>query len=128
MAKKYMILRAIWCAWILSTVFVVSHSGTAQSFYGSIVGTATDKSGAVLPDTNVTLTNIGTNDHQTAKSDSNGGYRFLNLVPGRYQLIFEKPGFEKLTRNNVELDVQAAVRIDAALQVGQVTESIEVST
>jgi hypothetical protein len=128
MAKRSKVQSALVCLGVLSCVLTFASAIAAQSFYGSIVGTATDKSGAVLPGTTVTLANIGTNDHQTAQTDTNGGYRFLNLVPGRYTLVFEKQGFQKLTRNNIELDVQAAVRIDAALQVGQVTESVEVST
>jgi hypothetical protein len=128
MAKKRDFLSALVCLGILSCFFAIVSTAAAQSFYGSVVGTVTDKSGAVIPGATVTLANTGTNDHQTAQSDANGGYRFLNLVPGRYQLVFEKQGFQRFTRSNIEIDVQAAVRIDASMQVGQVTESVEVST
>ena len=53
-----------------------------QTFYGSMVGTVTDSTGAVVPDTAVTLTNVGTGEKRTVQTDSSGFYQFLNLTWG----------------------------------------------
>jgi protocatechuate 3,4-dioxygenase beta subunit len=74
---------------LLSAVTPVS----AQTVYGSIVGTVTDASGAAIPGANVTLTNLGTNEPKSALSDNNGNYTFVNLLPGSYGIAVEKPAF-----------------------------------
>lgn len=120
-------------AWLMRlavalSLCLVGTTLNAQSFYGSMVGTVSDSTGAVIPGTAVTLKNLGTNDQQKSTTDSSGSYRFQNLVPGHYTLTFAKSGFQMLTRTNVEVDVQAALRIDAALPVGQETQRVEVSS
>jgi len=100
----------------------------AQSFYGSIVGTVTDASGAVVAGANVTATNIGTNEKQTAQTDASGNYRFVNLLPANYKVDVEKSGFKRLTRPSVAVQVDAVARIDIALQVGATSETVEVTT
>jgi len=99
----------------------------AQTFYGSVIGTVSDSSGGVVPEATVTLTNLGTSEHRTAPTDGNGNYQFLNLVPGRYAVDIEKTGFKHFKRDPVVVEVQTAVRIDAVLQVGDVTQVVEVS-
>jgi hypothetical protein len=99
-----------------------------QGFYGSIVGTVTDASGAIIPGAAVTLTNIGTNEKRTAETDATGNYRFVSLVPANYRLEVEMTGFKRLTREPINVQVEATVRIDAALEVGTVTETVEVSS
>src|SRR5215472_274425 len=98
----------------------------AQNFYGSIVGTVTDSSGAPIADATVTITNIGTGVHQVVQTSGSGEYRVVNLVPGNYKVDVEKAGFKHLTRDNVPVAVESAVRIDAGMQVGDVNQSIEV--
>ena len=99
----------------------------AQSFFGSIVGTATDPSGASVPGSKITLTNTGTGEVKAAETDASGNYQFLNLIPGRYKVDVEKSGFKRFTRDEIQVLVQAAVRIDVAMQVGEVGQSIEVN-
>lgn len=55
----------------------------AQTFYGSIVGTVTDNSGAIVPNATVTIANLGTNEKRTEKTNGASEYRFVNLVPDR---------------------------------------------
>ena len=93
----------------------------AQSFYGSVVGTVTDASGAIIPGASVTLTNIGTNEKRSAETDAAGSYRFVNLVPANYRLEVEMAGFKRMTREPITVQVESAVRIDAALEVGAIT-------
>ena len=98
-----------------------------QTIYGSIVGTVSDASGGVVPGATVTLTNNGTGERRTASTASDGAYRFMNLVPGVYKVEVEQAGFKRYTRDQIQVNVEAAVRVDIALQVGEVTQSVEVS-
>ncbi len=106
---------------------VWSPTACGQTFYGSIAGTVIDASGGAIPDAAVTLTNIGTSDKRTMQSDASGSYTFVNLVPGRYRLDAEKAGFKHFTREPVVVEVQNAVRIDIPMEVGAVSQSIEVT-
>lgn len=99
----------------------------AQTFYGSILGTVTDASGAVIPGASVTLTNRGTAERRAAETDSSGNYRFVNLVPGAYRLDVELTGFKHYTREPIAVEVQAAVRIDLLMEVGNATETMVVT-
>jgi hypothetical protein len=98
----------------------------AQTFYGSVAGTVTDANGATVPNAAVTLTNLGTSERRTAETDSNGNYQFVNLVPGRYRLEIEKGGFKRHTRGEIVVEVQSALRLDTVLQVGEVTQVVEI--
>jgi len=99
----------------------------AQISYGSIVGTVTDASGAVVPEATVTLTKIGTAERRIAQSNTDGNYEFVNLLPGRYRVEVEKTGFKHLTRDDIPVEVQATVRLDASMQVGEVGQTVEVT-
>jgi hypothetical protein len=99
----------------------------SQTFYGSMVGIVNDASGSAVPDTTVSLTNNGTGERRAASSGSDGGYRFVNLVPGNYRLEIERPGFRRYVRDQIVVNVEAAVRIDVTMEVGDVTQSVEVT-
>ena len=97
-----------------------------QAFYGSIVGSVTDQSNAAVRGASVTLTNVETDErHQTLTGDF-GGYQFLNLIPGKYRVDVEQVGFKRATRDQIEVTVAGAVRADISMQVGEVTQSVEV--
>ena len=100
----------------------------AQSSYGSIVGTVTDASNAVIPGAGVTVTNVETTERQTTVSNGSGNYQFVNLLPGNYRVDVEMSGFKHLTRNQVQVAVQVSTRADAILQVGEVSQQVEVTT
>ena len=99
----------------------------AQTFFGSIVGTVSDASGALMPQAAVTLINLGTGDRRQAQTDTAGNYQFVNLTPGQYRVEIEKQGFRRFVREPIVVEVQAAVRIDVAMQVGEVTQILEVT-
>ncbi|MBM3788311.1 MAG: carboxypeptidase regulatory-like domain-containing protein, partial [Acidobacteria bacterium] len=99
----------------------------SQTFYGSIVGNVTDATGASVGQAAVALTNTATGDRRTAQSGADGTYQFVNLPPGQYRVEVEKTGFRRLVRDNVVVEVQSAVRIDAAMQVGEVNQVVEVT-
>jgi hypothetical protein len=107
------------------SVFPFAHG---QSTYGSITGLITDPSGAAVADAKVTLTNVGTSETKTQSTGSDGFYSFVNLIPGQYRIDVEKQGFKHQTRQNVVVEVNQAARIDATLAIGQVSESVEVTS
>jgi Carboxypeptidase regulatory-like domain/TonB dependent receptor len=99
----------------------------AQTTYGSITGTVTDPSGAAIADAQVTLTNVGTTEKRVQSTGPDGLYSFVNLLPGQYRIEVEKTGFKRTTRPGVTVEVGQAVRIDITVQVGEVTQVVEVT-
>src|ERR1700683_1671987 len=79
---------------------------------GSIVGNVSDNSGAAVPGTTMTLTNLDTTAAIKVESDTGGKYQFLNFPPGRYRLEAEKAGFQRFTREPVTIQVNSSIRID----------------
>ena len=116
-------------SWLFTLVLVGMFASAvlAQTFYGSIVGTITDTSSAAVPGAKVILSSKGTADSRTVQSDGSGNYQFLNLVPGIYQIEFEAAGFKRLSRSEVQVEVAGTARVDASMQVGDVTQTVEVS-
>jgi muramidase (phage lysozyme) len=100
----------------------------AQSFYGAIVGTVTDPTGAVVPNAEVKATNLGTNESVTVESDSAGKFNIVNLGPATYKLDVTKQSFKRFVQDKVTVEVGNTIRVDAALQVGTIDETVEVST
>lgn len=105
---------------------VASRPAVGQVVYGSVVGTATDPTGSVIPDAALTLTNRGTSVSTEATSDSSGRYSFVNVLPGRYNLKVVARGFRTLSENDFEVVPNAVQRIDAKLEVGQISEQVTV--
>ncbi|HET6180452.1 MAG TPA: carboxypeptidase-like regulatory domain-containing protein [Candidatus Sulfotelmatobacter sp.] len=99
----------------------------AQSTYGSISGSVADASGATVTDANVTLTNLGTQEKRSQSSGSDGLFTFVNLFPGQYRIDVEKQGFKHFVRTPVTVEVQQTTHIAAALQVGEVSQVVEVT-
>jgi hypothetical protein len=98
----------------------------AQTF-GEITGRISDSTDAGVPGAVITLVNVATKAARTTVSTSSGDYTFPSVPPGTYNVRTEHPGFRATTSNNVEVQVQQTVRLDVALQVGQVSETVEVS-
>jgi hypothetical protein len=75
----------------------------------------------------LTLTNLSTNAKLEAESDSNGGFQFLQLAPAMYSLRVEATGFKKVVIDNIVIQVDQITHLEPSLQVGSVSEIIEVS-
>jgi Carboxypeptidase regulatory-like domain len=101
---------------------------SAQSTFGSLSGTVTDSSGSAIPDAQVALTSIATGTSQTVTTSGDGLYNFVNLTPGDYRLDVQKDGFKHYRREPVTIQVQQAFRIDPALEVGAITQTVEVTS
>jgi len=93
---------------------------------GSISGTLKDTSGAVIPGAQLTLVNAALKAEFKAASDARGFYAFPALPVGHYDLIIEARGFKTEQTANLAVDTDAAVSLDAVLQIGQQTESVTV--
>lgn len=106
---------------------MTGRSMSAQTNYGAIVGTVTDATGADLPGATVTLKSLATNATQTATVGAGGTYNFLNLNPGTYTETFSHDGFKAVTKNEIDVTIGGNTRIDAALPVGNVDQSVTVS-
>src|SRR6185503_13537549 len=99
----------------------------AQSTTQSVQGLVTDSSGAVIAGAMVTLTNQGTNVSVTTTSNETGNYSFPLVSVGDYTVKCEMQGFKAEVVRNLRLETAAQVRQDFKLDVGAVTESVEVS-
>lgn len=110
-----------------AALFLCASACLAQTFYGSLVGTVSDTSGAAVPDATTTLTNVGTAERRTMTTDASGNYQFVNLVPGQYKIEVEKTGFQRFVREPITVAVQSSVRIDVPMQLGDVNQVIEVN-
>jgi hypothetical protein len=94
---------------------------------GTILGTVTDRSGAIIANAKVTVTNTASNvDFKTATTSS-GDFNAASLNPGAYKVTVEAPGFEKSVTNSLVLTVNQRLRVDAQLKPGAVTVTIETS-
>ena len=91
---------------------------------GTIVGTVTDPSGALVVATRIVVRNQGTNLVRDATTDDTGDFSVTLLPPGLYQVSFEKPGFRRGIYNNVKLDVDQTVRLDCTLQLGELSQEV----
>jgi outer membrane receptor protein involved in Fe transport len=109
-------------------VTLFASSAAAQVQTGSITGTVSDASGAVLPGTTVTLSGerlIG--GTETAVTDGSGGYRFDRLSPGAYSVKFELQGFKGVTREDIRVSAAFVATVNAKLEVGSMNETITVT-
>src|SRR5271154_6764619 len=91
---------------------------------GTISGTVTDSSGAVVAKATVTATNKDTGIHQTTATDDKGFYSFPNLPIGNYELEVASSGFRSYRKTRIVIDANSALRIDAVLVVGERTDTI----
>ena len=124
MFKHFLNTRA--AAALLCAALLLAIPVAAQTFYGSLVGTITDPSGAVVPSATVTLTNTATGVQQQVKSGPAGNYQFLNLIPGTYRVDVEASGFKKATHQNVQVTVSGTARADVNMEVGSENQTVEV--
>jgi hypothetical protein len=99
----------------------------SQTTFGSIVGTVTDPSGAAVANTEVVLTNLGTNTKRTGTTNSDGLYQFVNLPPSQYSVAITKTGFTKVLRSPITVQTETTTTINIALQVGDVSQTVEVT-
>src|SRR5689334_1410660 len=102
-------------------------SAAAQAVRGAVLGTTTDKTGAVLPGVTVNITNTETGVAQSTVSDAEGRYAVSDLVPGSYSVESSLSGFQTIVRQGIRVVVGAQVVVDFSLGPSAVSETITVS-
>jgi len=111
---------------LIPVLILASMAAYAQQGRGTILGTVTDQSGAPVAGAVVKVVNKATNVGQQTQTTGEGLYQAPNLAVGDYTVTIEKPGFRKVVRTGLQLQVDQRAQVDVRLEVGQVTESIEV--
>lgn len=94
---------------------------------GEITGEVTDPSGASAPNATITATNKDTNVARTTQTNSVGVYSFPAMIPGSYEVKAAAAGFDTVVKTGIQLQVQQTARVDFTLNVGQATQTVEVS-
>src|SRR5688572_4229924 len=109
-------------------IFILLSMGmvSAQTITGTLVGTVTDSSGANLPAVSITVIELNTNRLREATTNDSGNYSITNLSPGLYRMEFEHAGFKKAIFSDVLVRVDETVRQKVAMEVGQITEIVNV--
>jgi len=123
------------CSWMLRSFFVLAFGVVlshlplqAQVDTGSITGTVTDSSGAVVNGAKVTLTNEGTASSLAVTTGSDGSYTFSPVKIGSYKLEASAQGFKTVTQSHVVVNVSGNVLVNVKLPPGSVSETVEVTT
>jgi hypothetical protein len=106
---------------LVSSVRVV-----AQAVNATLLGTATDSSGAAVAAAKVEIKEVNTGISRITETNDSGNYVFSDLAPGRYQVIAGKAGFKRVIHDAVDVLVNTTVRVDLKLAPGTITETVEV--
>ncbi len=112
----------------LMLLLLLPGTTAAQALYGSVTGAVADNSGGSIPGVSVTLTNEGTGLKLETTTDGEGLYTFRNVLPGTYTLGATLQGFKTFTQTGVPLTAGSIVRVNAMLEIGDLTETITVTS
>ncbi|MGB6611737.1 MAG: carboxypeptidase-like regulatory domain-containing protein, partial [Acidobacteriaceae bacterium] len=99
----------------------------AQAVYGSINGTVTDNTGAVVPNATITVTDVSKGTAIAVKSNASGEYLVEHLIPDTYNLKVEAQGFETFEATGVLVQADTSPKIDASLKVGAMATTVNVN-
>ncbi len=121
--SRILLLAALFCTYLLTPRYVFG-----QADQGSISGVVQDASGAVIPNADVTLTSADTGLTLKAKSSSTGVYIFSPIKIGNYSVSAVAPGFSATKQEHIHVDVQARVNVPLTLRLGNVSQTVTVST
>lgn len=91
-----------------------------------LVGAVTDNTGAAVPGVDITVTSIATGVERKITTNDAGSYTLPFLPPGEYRIVVQKQGFQRIQRDTFRLEVNQTARLDFALTIGSVTETVEV--
>jgi hypothetical protein len=125
-----MVRRSIWAALlVLCLVCGLKTSTTlAQAIYGSILGTVTDPQGSAVSGAKVTVTSVTKSTVVETTTNDSGNYEVTHLIPDTYKIRIEAPGFKATDIPSVQVSADTSAHVDAAMQVGAVTQSVEVTS
>lgn len=113
--------------YIAALLFCLTAPLFAQFETSTVLGTLADASGALIPAAKVSLTNVNTGQSFQRLTDDKGNFEFFNVKVGLYELTAEASGFQSAKVERIQVGVNVRQRVDITLQVGQVSETVEVS-
>ena len=108
-------------------ILLFSCAAVGQVTTGTILGTVHDSTGAVVPEATITISDTTKGTVSQYKTDASGDYNVQFLIPGTYNVSVQKTGFKRSVSNNVVLDVDQHARVDFVMEVGQVSDTVEVT-
>ena len=120
--------RQHWVTWLMAACMCLAlvHTARAQSGTATLQGKVIDAQKMALPGANVTIANPATGLSRTTQSDSSGAFTFPGVPPGTYALTVEMQGFKTSVLDKVALQVDSTSEVSVALQVGSLSESVQV--
>ncbi len=113
---------------LLCSMVLSATSMWAQAVYGTIVGTVTDATGAAVANAKITITDTGRDVTQNTTSNESGNYSQRFLIAGKYRIRVESEGFKASVQDNVLVSVDTEIRVNIALELGAVSQTVEVSS
>src|SRR5215470_12629533 len=120
MSTRFVVLLAI-------SLFLLAGLGTGQEPAATLVGQVTDASHASVAGAEIKVRNLNTNEVRTVRTTAEGEYTVSGLVPGTYDVTVDQSGFKQLRETGLELSAAQTTRLDAHLEVGAVSQTVEVS-
>ena len=111
----------------LMAVLLSAPCAFGQSMFGGIVGVVKDPGQREVAAAQLTLTDLEDHSQRSATADSNGGFEFINIKPGRYELVAHADGFADYKVSSFQLDARQSLRLDVALKLASSTQTIEVN-
>ena len=121
------VMKAMLSFAALAALLMNGTTAAAQEFRGRINGTVTDNTGAILPGVTVTATSPALIQPQVQISGTDGGYRFLALPPGVYEVDFDLTGFQRVQRKDVRVVINQTLTVDMQMQVATLQETVTVT-
>src|SRR5260370_500860 len=124
-----MVRRSIWVGFVVLCLVCGFKTSTslAQAVYGSIFGTVTDPQGGAVSGAKVTVTSITKGTTVETTTNESGNYSVTHLIPDAYKIRIEAPGFKATDIPSVQVSADSGSNVDATMQVGAVTQSVEVT-
>jgi len=118
--------------WVALAVFcfcfnLCTYTASGQAVFGSVIGTVTDAQGNAVANAKVTVTSVTKSTTFETVSNESGNYAVTHLIPDAYKVEIESPGFKVYSVASVTVQADASVTLDATLQVGAVTQTVEVT-
>src|SRR5450755_342083 len=116
-----------WRTFSLSVLALASAAVAWPQATGTILGTVSDPSLALVAGAKITVISVDTNVSRTTQTNGSGFYQVFDLIPGQYTVSAEASGFKKAVRSQFELQVAQSARVDLTLEVGETTQSVEIA-
>jgi Carboxypeptidase regulatory-like domain/TonB dependent receptor len=125
--RSHGVVRRLLVMTLVVSPGLLLHPACAQILYGSLVGNVTDANSAIVPGASVTATGRGTGNARTTTTNPAGAYQFVDLQPGIYTVKVTVSGFKTYERRDVPVTLNNVTRVDAALEVGSIEQSVTIT-